>query len=100
MHSVSEDSLSLPSLARTVFLRLASLLVLLGTLWNQISCGEAECKACGYNYKELPVRRSGSGWGTPGSLKERRGLVVPDFWLGRKEELGMLEYSPHRDRNV
>lgn len=41
-------------LLRTVFLRLASLLVLLGTLWNQISCGEAECKACGYNYKELP----------------------------------------------
>ncbi|XP_014383587.1 PREDICTED: transmembrane channel-like protein 4 [Myotis brandtii] len=44
--------------ARTVFLRLASLLVLLSSLWNQITCGgnaEAEkCKACGYNYKELP----------------------------------------------
>ncbi|EPQ16236.1 Transmembrane channel-like protein 4, partial [Myotis brandtii] len=43
---------------KTVFLRLASLLVLLSSLWNQITCGgnaEAEkCKACGYNYKELP----------------------------------------------
>ncbi|KAI5930067.1 voltage-gated chloride channel TMC4 isoform X1 [Manis javanica] len=45
-------------LLRTVFLRLASLLVLLFSLWNQITCGgdaEAEeCKTCGYNYKELP----------------------------------------------
>ncbi|XP_030893956.1 transmembrane channel-like protein 4 isoform X2 [Leptonychotes weddellii] len=43
---------------RTVFLRLASLLVLLFSLWNQITCeGKAEaeeCKTCGYNYKELP----------------------------------------------
>ncbi|GAB5581483.1 transmembrane channel-like protein 4 [Prionailurus iriomotensis] len=42
----------------TVFLRLASLLVLLFSLWNQITCGgnaEAEeCKTCGYKYKELP----------------------------------------------
>lgn len=49
-----------PFSARTVFLRLASLLVLLFSLWNQITCGgnaEAEeCKTCGYNYKELPVR--------------------------------------------
>lgn len=45
-------------LLRTVFLRLASLLVLLLSLWGQITCGgNAEapaCKACGYNYKELP----------------------------------------------
>ena len=45
---------------RTVFLRLASLVVLLFSLWNQITCGgdsEAEdCKTCGYNYKQLPVR--------------------------------------------
>ncbi|XP_023603752.1 LOW QUALITY PROTEIN: transmembrane channel-like protein 4 [Myotis lucifugus] len=45
-------------LLRTVFLRLASLLVLLFSLWNQITCGgnaKAEkCKDCGYNYKELP----------------------------------------------
>uniref|UniRef100_Q7Z404-3 Isoform 3 of Voltage-gated chloride channel TMC4 n=1 Tax=Homo sapiens TaxID=9606 RepID=Q7Z404-3 len=43
---------------RTVFLRLASLVVLLFSLWNQITCGgdsEAEdCKTCGYNYKQLP----------------------------------------------
>ncbi|XP_054444198.1 transmembrane channel-like protein 4 [Pteronotus mesoamericanus] len=45
-------------LLRAVFLRLASLLVLLLSLWSQITCGgSAEapaCKACGYNYKELP----------------------------------------------
>ncbi|XP_006868376.1 PREDICTED: transmembrane channel-like protein 4 [Chrysochloris asiatica] len=45
-------------LLRTVFLRLASLMVLLFSLWNRITCGgnsEAqECKTCGYNYKELP----------------------------------------------
>ncbi|XP_005414915.1 PREDICTED: transmembrane channel-like protein 4 [Chinchilla lanigera] len=45
-------------LLRTVFLRLASLLFLLFSLWSQITCGgnaQAEaCKDCGYNYKELP----------------------------------------------
>uniref|UniRef100_G3RB62 Transmembrane channel-like protein n=1 Tax=Gorilla gorilla gorilla TaxID=9595 RepID=G3RB62_GORGO len=45
-------------LLRTVFLRLASLVVLLFSLWNQITCGgdsEAEdCETCGYNYKQLP----------------------------------------------
>ncbi|XP_014408054.1 transmembrane channel-like protein 4 isoform X1 [Camelus ferus] len=45
-------------LLRTVFLRLASLVVLLLSLWNQITCaGDADavaCKTCGYNYKELP----------------------------------------------
>ncbi|XP_036131177.1 transmembrane channel-like protein 4 [Molossus molossus] len=45
-------------LLRTVFLRLASLLVLLLSLWKQITCvGNAEdeaCKRCGYSYKELP----------------------------------------------
>ncbi|XP_036088190.1 transmembrane channel-like protein 4 isoform X5 [Rousettus aegyptiacus] len=45
-------------LLRTMFLRLASLLVLLLSLWNQITCGgnaeAGECKTCGYNYKELP----------------------------------------------
>ncbi|XP_004648419.1 transmembrane channel-like protein 4 [Octodon degus] len=45
-------------LIRTVFLRLASLLVLLFSLWSQITCGgnaqAPECKDCGYNYKELP----------------------------------------------
>ncbi|XP_048186149.1 transmembrane channel-like protein 4 isoform X2 [Perognathus longimembris pacificus] len=45
-------------LLRTVTLRFASLLFLLISLWNQITCGgnsEAEaCQTCGYNYKELP----------------------------------------------
>ncbi|KAM4825978.1 voltage-gated chloride channel TMC4 isoform 2-T2 [Thomomys bottae] len=45
-------------LLRTVTLRFASLLVLLISLWYQITCGgnaEAEaCQSCGYNYKELP----------------------------------------------
>ncbi|XP_008589633.1 PREDICTED: transmembrane channel-like protein 4 [Galeopterus variegatus] len=45
-------------LLRTVFLRLASLMFLLFSLWNKITCGgnaEAQdCKTCGYNYKELP----------------------------------------------
>nr|XP_023418920.1 transmembrane channel-like protein 4 isoform X2 [Cavia porcellus] len=45
-------------LLRTVFLRLISLLVLLFSLWSQITCGgnaQAEaCKDCGYNYRELP----------------------------------------------
>lgn len=54
------ESLPPPSSYRTVFLRLASLVFLLVSLWNQITCGgnmEAEgCKACGYNYRELPVR--------------------------------------------
>lgn len=44
--------------SRTVFLRLASLLVLLFSLWSQITCGgdvQAEgCEGCGYNYRELP----------------------------------------------
>ncbi|XP_007538779.2 transmembrane channel-like protein 4 isoform X4 [Erinaceus europaeus] len=45
-------------LLRTVFLRLASLVMLLVSLWSQITCGgDAEapaCKTCGYNYEELP----------------------------------------------
>ncbi|XP_055407612.1 transmembrane channel-like protein 4 isoform X2 [Bubalus kerabau] len=43
-------------LLRTVSLRLVSLLVLLFSLWNEITCGAVpeECKTCGYNYKALP----------------------------------------------
>ncbi|XP_042639056.1 transmembrane channel-like protein 4 [Orycteropus afer afer] len=59
-------------LLRTVFLRLASLLVLLVSLRNQITCqGNAQaedCKTCGYNYKELPVGRTGAG--LPGLREE------------------------------
>lgn len=54
------ESLSPPSSYRTVLLRLLSLVFLLVSLRNQITCGgnmKAErCKACGYNYEELPVR--------------------------------------------
>lgn len=50
-------------LARTVSLRLVSLLVLLLSLWNEITCGgdaeDERCKTCDYNYKELPVRMRG-----------------------------------------
>ncbi|ELK32899.1 Transmembrane channel-like protein 4 [Myotis davidii] len=53
---ISGVNLVLPPV--TVFLRLASLLVLLFSLWDQITCrGNAEaenCKVCGYNYKALP----------------------------------------------
>lgn len=84
--------------ARTVFLRLASLVVLLFSLWKQITCGgdsEAkDCKTCGYNYKELPVRTAWGLPGTPGSLKERWSWVGPDSWFGRRGELRMLEHSP------
>ncbi|XP_037373073.1 transmembrane channel-like protein 4 [Talpa occidentalis] len=45
-------------LLRTVFLRLASLMVLLFSLWDQITCSgnpeEEQCKLCGYNSKEFP----------------------------------------------
>ncbi|XP_074075946.1 voltage-gated chloride channel TMC4 [Macrotis lagotis] len=45
-------------LLRTVFLRLASLVVLLASLWDEITCGgdpQAEaCAPCGYSYKKIP----------------------------------------------
>lgn len=76
------DTLSPPPLApaRTVFLRLASLLVLIVSLWNQITCGgnaEAEaCKACGYDYKALPVRRA-RGWDPRFGRKRSWGARTP-----------------------
>ncbi|KAM4801115.1 voltage-gated chloride channel TMC4 [Urocitellus parryii] len=66
-------------LLRTVFLRLASLLVLLFSLWNQITCGgdaQAEdCKTCGYNYKELPCWETRLG-------QEMYKLLIFDFLSG------------------
>ena len=107
-HVVGTRSVLIPflplPLARTMSLRLVSLPVLLLSLWNQITCrGNAnaeECKTCGYNYKELPVRMRGGRGRTPGSLKERRSPVGPDPWLGRKGELGVLEYLPLEDRGM
>ncbi|XP_075696006.1 voltage-gated chloride channel TMC4 [Rhinoderma darwinii] len=44
------------TLVRCVFLRLASLGMLLYSLWNNITCGDTEdkapCEMCGYNYKD------------------------------------------------
>ncbi|XP_066463880.1 transmembrane channel-like protein 4 [Eleutherodactylus coqui] len=44
------------TLIRCVFLRLASLGMLLYSLWNNITCGgrtdETPCKTCGYNYED------------------------------------------------
>ncbi|KAG3255670.1 transmembrane channel like 4 [Ictidomys tridecemlineatus] len=66
-------------LLRTVFLRLASLLVLLFSLWSQITCGgdaQAEdCKTCGYNYKELPCWETRLG-------QEMYKLLIFDFLSG------------------
>lgn len=73
------EYLPLSSPCRTVFLRLASLVLLLFSLWNQITCGgnmEAEgCKACGYNYKELPCWETRLG-------QEMYKLVLFDLLMG------------------
>ncbi|XP_055506920.1 transmembrane channel-like protein 7 isoform X1 [Leucoraja erinacea] len=42
-------------LIRSVFVRLANIIVLLVSLWLQITtCGDGECKTCGYNHKLYP----------------------------------------------
>ncbi|XP_034613574.1 transmembrane channel-like protein 4 [Trachemys scripta elegans] len=53
------------TLFRTVFLRLSSLLVLLFSLWSQITChgdpNADSCKTCGYNYTQHPCWETSVG---------------------------------------
>ncbi|NXB30122.1 TMC7 protein, partial [Eulacestoma nigropectus] len=61
------------TLMRCVFVRLASIGVLLLSLWSQISdCGTDKCKPCGYNYKLYPCWESDVG-------QEMYKLMIFDF---------------------
>ncbi|NXV76869.1 TMC7 protein, partial [Atlantisia rogersi] len=61
------------TLLRCVFVRLANIVVLLFSLWSQISsCDTEECKACGYNYKLYPCWESQVG-------QEMYKLMIFDF---------------------
>ncbi|NXS35346.1 TMC7 protein, partial [Pomatostomus ruficeps] len=61
------------TLMRCVFVRLASIGVLLFSLWSQISnCSTDKCKPCGYNYKLYPCWESDVG-------QEMYRLMVFDF---------------------
>ncbi|NWI75266.1 TMC7 protein, partial [Dryoscopus gambensis] len=61
------------TLMRCVFVRLASIGVLLFTLWSQISgCGKDKCEPCGYNYKLYPCWESDVG-------QEMYKLMIFDF---------------------
>ncbi|XP_066569067.1 transmembrane channel-like protein 7 isoform X2 [Amia ocellicauda] len=66
------------SLLRSVFLRLASLGVLLASLWSQITCkggtDTSNCRACGYNYKQYPCWETTVG-------QEMYKLVIFDFLI-------------------
>ncbi|PKU38604.1 transmembrane channelhypothetical protein [Limosa lapponica baueri] len=60
-------------LLRCVFVRLASIGVLLFSLWSQISsCDTDKCKACGYNYELYPCWESEVG-------QEMYKLMIFDF---------------------
>ncbi|NXY10778.1 TMC7 protein, partial [Pteruthius melanotis] len=61
------------TLVRCVFVRLASIGVLLFSLWSQISnCSSDKCKPCGYNYKLYPCWESDVG-------QEMYKLMIFDF---------------------
>ncbi|TRZ21193.1 hypothetical protein HGM15179_005954 [Zosterops borbonicus] len=61
------------TLLRCVFLRLASIGVLLFSLWSQISdCRNDKCEPCGYNYKLYPCWESDVG-------QEMYKLMIFDF---------------------
>ncbi|NXP50103.1 TMC7 protein, partial [Heliornis fulica] len=61
------------TLMRCVFVRLANIVVLLFSLWSQISyCDTEDCEACGYNYKLYPCWESEVG-------QEMYKLMIFDF---------------------
>ncbi|NWR63449.1 TMC7 protein, partial [Bucorvus abyssinicus] len=63
------------TLMRCVFVRLANIVVLLFSLWNQISyCDTDKCKACGYNYKLYPCWETDVG-------QEMYKLMIFDFFI-------------------
>ncbi|NXG43864.1 TMC7 protein, partial [Psilopogon haemacephalus] len=61
------------TLLRCVFVRLANIVVLLFSLWSQISyCDTDKCKACGYNYELYPCWETEVG-------QEMYKLMIFDF---------------------
>ncbi|XP_077305077.1 transmembrane channel-like protein 7 isoform X2 [Lithobates pipiens] len=63
------------TLIRCVFVRLASIAVLLISLWTKItSCSNQSCKSCGYNYKDYPCWESRVG-------QEMYKLMIFDFLI-------------------
>nr|DBA20305.1 TPA: hypothetical protein GDO54_016012 [Pyxicephalus adspersus] len=63
------------TLIRCVFVRLASIAVLLISLWTKItSCSDQSCKPCGYNYKDYPCWESRVG-------QEMYKLMIFDFLI-------------------
>ncbi|XP_053550905.1 transmembrane channel-like protein 7 isoform X1 [Bombina bombina] len=63
------------TLIRCVFVRLASIVVLLISLWTQItSCGSQACTLCGYNHKLYPCWESRVG-------QEMYKLMIFDFLI-------------------
>ncbi|KAM9305536.1 transmembrane channel-like protein 7 [Gastrophryne carolinensis] len=61
------------TLIRCVFVRLASIAVLLISLWTKIrSCSDQQCEPCGYNYKVYPCWESRVG-------QEMYKLMIFDF---------------------
>ncbi|XP_075035840.1 transmembrane channel-like protein 7 [Mixophyes fleayi] len=63
------------TLIRCVFVRLASIAILLISLWTKItSCSNQNCQSCGYNYKDYPCWESRVG-------QEMYKLMIFDFLI-------------------